>query len=146
MFCQTLFIPTRAWQVFCRPGCRKNAKMADRMVEHACQYCGLVSATVDHVPPRSVRQFMIDSGLASRYPFVEVRSCQECNSGLGDRPLWTVAQRKVYIKKWLARRYRKFLDIPEWSETELARLGEDLREHVLHGLAVKALIIMRLRY
>ena len=98
------------------------------------------------MPPRSVRQFILDSGLAVRYPFVEVRCCQECNSALGDRPLWTLTQRKEFVRQWLKRRYKKYLNIPEWTDSQLAHVEGDMRDHVLHGLAVQELIRKRLQH
>lgn len=136
----------RAWQVFCSEKCRKEASRQTRSVEYSCVYCGLLADSVDHVPPRSVRQTLVDLGIAGRYPFVEVRCCRQCNSALGDRSLWTVLQRKAWIKKWLRRHYQKYLNIPDWTELELARLGADLRQHTEHGLAVRALIRYRLAY
>lgn len=115
-------------------------------VEHACTYCGLLSNGVDHVPPTSARQGLIDVGLSAKYPFVEVRCCSECNSALGARSLWTVPQRKTFIKRWIARRYKKYLRIPNWAAGELAELSGHLQDSVLHGLAVRDLTRYRLDY
>lgn len=116
------------------------------MVEYACVYCGLVGDSVDHVPPTSVRPTLLHLGLASQYPFQEVRACRECNVGLGARPLWTIGQRRAFIKTWLERRYRKYLKIPAWSDSELGQMDVILRDFVIHSLAVKAVIERRIRY
>lgn len=114
--------------------------------ENACVYCGLVGDTIDHVPPRSVRLTLLNLGLAARYPFIQVRACRECNSALGARPLWTVRQRRAWLKRWLRRRYRRHLHLPDWSAHELTQLSPSLRGEVLRGLALRDLIRQRLAW
>lgn len=144
--CARLFTPTRTWHRFCSATCRRDARNEERTVEHACIYCGLLADTVDHVPPRSVRQTLVDLGIASRYPFQEVRCCRECNVLLGARTLWTIALRKEYIKKRLRLRYHKFLAIPDWSTEDLDKLGRDLYDFTTYGLDVRAVVRQRLKY
>jgi hypothetical protein len=146
LVCSKLFTPTRPWQKFCGDSCRTYGSLEERKTEHVCHYCGLLADTIDHIPPRSVRQTLIDLGLASRYSFIEVRCCHECNSALGARPLWTPRQRKEFIKEWITRRYKKYLNIPDWEDSELGKLGDNLRDATLHGLAVRDLIRFRLKY
>lgn len=143
--CGKSFKPTRTWQRFCGPACRDQARADKLTAEYACEYCGLVADAVDHVPPRAVRPTLIELGLAARIPFLEVRSCHECNCGLGDRPLWTIPLRKRHLRQWLRRRYRKYLAIPAWSDADLANLSREMAEYVLHGLAVKQLTLARLK-
>lgn len=126
--------------------CRTEGYRENRLAEYVCIYCGLAGDTVDHIPPTSVRQTLIDLGLASRYPFTEVRACKECNCAIGARPLWTIASRREYVKKWIERRYRKYLNIPDWSDLELARISPELAEFNRHGMAVRDLTKARLRY
>lgn len=57
-----------------------------------------------------------------------------------------MSQRRLYIKTWLARRYRKYLTIPDWTEADLATVGKDLEQCILHGLAVRDLTNYRLRF
>lgn len=113
---------------------------------YACAYCGLVGDTIDHVPPRSVRLTLLNLGLAARYPFVQVRACRQCNSALGDRPLWTVRQRRAWLKRWLRRRYRRHLRMPDWSDHELNQLSPALRREVVRGLALRELTRRRLAW
>lgn len=142
--CNTLFSPTRSWQLFCKDACREEAQREKRSTEYSCEYCGLVSDSIDHVPPRSVRSTLIDLGLASKYPFVEVRACRECNSLLGSRPLWTIFLRRKFIFETLKKRYKIYLEMPDWSDSELEALGYTLKESVLNGLAVRELTKKRL--
>ena len=144
--CGTVFTPTRSWHAFCSSTCRSSSHQAAKTAEWTCTYCGLIGETTDHVPPQSARPTLIALGLAPRYPFVEVRCCHECNCALGRRPLWTVAQRKAYIKGYLKRRYRKYLAIPDWTDDDLKELSLDLQDFTRHGLAVRALTRHRLAH
>lgn len=144
--CRMVFQPQRAWQIFCTPGCRRSAHFDDRIIEHACAYCGMIANTVDHVPPTSVRPTIIELRLVHRYPFTEVQCCSECNSLLGRRPLWTVVQRREFIHARLRRRYKKYLALPDWSEMELLALESTLRGSIEHGLAVKSVVLNRLAW
>lgn len=142
--CLRAFRPTRVWQQYCGRSCRKQAGKDATKMEYVCTYCGLVADTIDHVPPTSIRPILIELKLNEQYPFMTVRSCRECNSTLGDRAYWTIEQRREYIASRLKRRYRKYLELPEWSQKELDALEYTLRQSVLHGLAVKALVLKRL--
>lgn len=112
--------------------------------EFACTYCGMSADTIDHVPPQVARPFLLSQGLHLKYPFVEVRCCRECNSLLGAQAYWTVADRKRYIKKRLRRRYRDYLRMPEWKDSELQELGRGLHDMVLQSQVMQDLIKKRL--
>ena len=144
MVCLTEFQPTRAWHVFCSTGCRDKSRGNEELAEYACHYCGLLADGIDHVPPRSVRPTLIEMGLKSRYPFVQVRCCLECNVLLGRQALWTVSQRRLYLAKRLAQRYAYYLAVPDWDDSELGALSDMLRNEVLHRLAVRDLSKQRI--
>lgn len=96
----------RSNKIFCSDICRaKSWRMPSTDPVEACYYCGVPADTIDHVPPRAARPAIIQTGLTSRYPFVEIPSCRECNCLLGARPLWLVKQRKKFVKGALKRRY-----------------------------------------
>ena len=145
LVCSRLFQPTRAWHKFCSHACREDATRNERLADYVCVYCGLLGDSIDHVPPLSVRRRLVELGLGPRYPCVEVRACRECNSALGSRPYWTVALRTQFIKRWLKRRYAKYLKIPNWSDRDLAQMVPHMQDYVLNGLAVKALTERRLQ-
>lgn len=111
-----------------------------------CVYCGAAGTTVDHVPPQSARSRILEFGLVARYPFQEVRACGECNSVLGARGLWTLTERRRFIKQALRRRYADVLRIPDWTDTELAQLSNGLRGYVLSGLYVREFVRERVAY
>ncbi len=102
-----------AWKVTCAP----------------CFYCGMPADTVDHVPPQMARPILIAHGV-SRWDFVEVEACHECNSSIGAKALYTLAERKKYIKERIRARYRRILQMPEWSEDQLKELGPGLKDFV----------------
>jgi len=145
-YCLRTFRPRRSWQQFCGRACRKSASREQLRAEYVCTYCGLAGETIDHVPPTSIRPVLVQLGLDADYPFMTVRACHECNSILGDIALWTIEQRRTHIAERLSRRYRKYLDIPHWSQTELDALGDTLRQMTLHGIAVREVTRYRLTY
>lgn len=144
--CRAVFTPTRPWQQFCSYTCRQEAHKGYRLAEYRCHYCGLVSDTVDHVPPRSVRPSVSLLPNADKFPFVEVHACRECNCALGRLALWTLGERKRYIKKWLKRRYKKVLATPDWSDQELAGLAPHMRDYVVNSIAVRDVVRQRIEW
>jgi hypothetical protein len=132
---------------YCGDRCRLAALSAFQRGEYqvsACEYCGMPADTVDHIPPRSVRQFICDSGLQGRFPFKIVSSCRECNTLLIDRDLWTLRERIEFIKKELRRRYRKHLSVADWTDNEISELGFNLQKAVQHGMVMSELIKYRI--
>ena len=144
--CGRTFTPKRAWQKFCSTDCRREAHNNSKTTDYTCTYCGQLADSRDHVPPQSVRPHLEEVGLSWQYEFVTVRCCRECNSALGARPPWTVAGRRAKAKEWIAKRYRKYLELPEWSEEDLEALGPAMRQSVQDGLAVQAVTRLRLAY
>ncbi len=140
--CLKSFRPTRRWSRFCSTSCRRTA--ARETLEYTCEYCGIVADSVDHVPPTSIRPTLVDLGLDLHFPFFEVRACRECNSTLSDRGLWTLGTRRAYIAERLKKRYRRYLEIPDWTPDELMALEERLRKLTIQGLAVRDLTLRRI--
>lgn len=139
----------RSDKIYCSASCRHTDwqdEKAGKPSAQPCEYCGQPADSIDNVPPQSARQFIKDSGLASRFPFKEVWACRECNSILGARAIFTITARRKFIKKVLRIRYKKFLKIPEWRDTELTALGHTLRSTVLNGVIMKELVEARLAW
>jgi hypothetical protein len=111
-----------------------------------CYYCGQLATDIDHIPPQVARSKLFDLGFMDRYPIHELPCCRECNSILGDRLPWTLNERRAYVKKRLRERYRKFLEIPDWTDSELAILRPTLQEFVICGLVQKERIEARLKW
>jgi hypothetical protein len=138
----------RPGKLYCSSQCRYQgwlSKQAVGTIATPCVYCGIPAETVDHVPPRSVRPYLADR-CPGRFPLHEVHACQECNTALGARPLWTLAERKRFIKSWLARRYRRFLKQPTWAPEEIEELGHNLRTVVVKHQVLKELTVARIAW
>ena len=135
-------------KVYCSDHCR-YADWADGIGERRdirpCWYCGVPSDTIDHVPPTRIRDFLTERKI-TKYPFIELWACRECNCLLGSRPIWDVHRRKAFVKKALAKKYRRFLEVPDWTDAELSRLGRGLLPYVLQGLALQEHVRKRLRW
>jgi hypothetical protein len=147
-FCGTRY-RARSNKKFCSDICRARSWREPPEVEvPPCCYCGMPSDSIDHIPPRAARPRIIEAGLASRYVFIEVDACRECNSLLGARTLWTLRSRKTFIRKALSRRYAKFLRIPDWDSSELASFSQRsmLRGYIERGLIVRDIVRQRLKW
>lgn len=128
---------------FCSDRCRYESH---RITIEPCIYCGCPADSIDHVPPQSVRMVLAELNLFDRFEFVEVPACRECNCALGAKSLFTIKERKAYMKDWIAHRYRKYLALPEWTETQKAQLGEGLHSFVMAGEIIAELARKRLRW
>ena len=143
-YCEREFA-SRGNQRFCSDKCRFQAWAKGQDCDR-CYYCGLPADTIDHVPPRAYRNFILQQPeLAKRYKFVEVRACLECNSTLGAKALWNLTERKEYIKKYLKRRYGKERWV-DWDEEELEELGYSLRTKVEEQLLILEVNRRRIKY
>jgi len=94
-----------------------------------CTYCGIPSETLDHIPPISHVQYFSDKA-KDTFSFFKIPSCLECNSALNSLTLYTVAERKHYIKKHITKKYKKALRVPYWDEEELKELHPTMREEI----------------
>lgn len=117
----------------------------DLYSESACEYCGNVADTIDHVPPQCIRPTLINLKLTNRFPFFEVKACRECNSLLGKRMLWTFRQRKKFIRRALRLKYKEVLALPDWSDSEIKQLNGNLKDFVIKRAVLKEFVRARLR-
>lgn len=139
--CGRRFKPRRGKR-YCSDMCRYEAWKA---TASPCYYCGCPAETVDHVPPRSVRPILIQMGV-TRWDFIEVEACKECNCVLGHKSLWTLTERKAYIKQWLRRRYRRYISMPAWTDAELDELGRGIQQYVDQGRIIGELARKRIAW
>jgi hypothetical protein len=86
-----------------------------------------------------------DPAAFGKYRFYEVDCCKECNSGL-NKQLWTLKERKAYIGKWLQRRYKKLLKMPDWTEGELNNVSVDFRVRIESSLRLRDVVKRRLSW
>ena len=154
-FCASPINRKRTWQEFCSDTCRwrywnqehprtkTDAKIKDSI---PCYYCGLPASTIDHVPPKTIRERLRVLNLVKRYPFHEVQSCFECNIALGARALLTPQVRKQFIKSWIRKRYKRLLRIPVWSDRDLSELGYVMQSSVLSSILAAEVTRARLEW
>lgn len=116
----------RKGKLYCNDKCRYSAWSE---TAEPCYYCGSPADTIDHIPPKSVRQFLIDHQV-SKWEFKEVSACHECNTSLGTRLPWTPSGRKEAIKEILRKKYKHELAMPAWGQKEIDDLGHGLKEFV----------------
>jgi hypothetical protein len=139
--CGKRFTP-RAGKRYCSDRCRWEAHQNAR---EPCYYCGAPAQGVDHIPPRVARAELIALGI-DKWDFLEVPACSECNSALGGRPIWILTARKEFIKKWLRRRYAKYLAIPAWTDEQRKDLGSNLSQFIDEGLLMAQITHQRIRW
>ncbi len=147
-YCSIIFDAPTIWYQYCSDRCKDRYLLETKELADlsACYYCGATADSIDHIPSQLDRAKLINLGLAFKYKFIEVSSCRECNSALGARSLFTLSERKRYIKQYLQRKYNRYLVIPDWSDKELNQINYNLRSCVLEGILIRNSIRSRLRW
>lgn len=124
------------------------AGYAPRTETTPCYYCGMPAGDIEHAVPRAslpdLQVLGISTDEGSRT--WTVASCRECNVLAGATLFPTLAQRKAYIKSRIRKRYRKIINCPRWTDSELAQLGYSLRTAVLETQAKRDEVIARLKW
>jgi hypothetical protein len=118
-----------------------------------CYYCGLPAGSIDHVVPRSVIEMLgilqdpaVTGYMHDRHRVKTVPACLECNDLIGPKYFPTLAERRAYLKDRLRVRYRKFLELPNWSDSELAQLSDRLQKRVIGALEVQRIVQARIAW
>lgn len=109
-----------------------------------CHYCGAIADSLDHVPPVAAREMLNSLGI--RYSVKDVSCCRECNSAIGANGPFSLRSRRQIAKEHLIRKYRSYLEIPEWTDSELARMGDRMQQYINAGLNIKEYILARIRW
>ena len=106
-----------------------------------CYYCGCMADTVDHVVPRhllaSAGAIGLDLSKVMRIRLWTVAACRECNILIGGAVFRTLPERVAYLKTKLRKRYAKWLNLPRWTEREIAELGPSAQADVRAALRVQ---------
>lgn len=105
-----------------------------------CVYCGVIAGTKDHLLPRTW------TGEAVRRHVLVVPACGECNSYISDRYAPSITERRKLAHKAIIHRKRRILNIPDWSDDEMAELGPTLRSTIQKGIHDKRLTQARLNW
>jgi hypothetical protein len=95
-----------------------------------CEYCGNPASTVDREPISTLR----------------VPVCVECRGLLRNQPLWTVAERRDYVRERLRERYEPLLRIPDWRGEELGELEGRLLQYVQNSITAADVLNSRLNW
>jgi hypothetical protein len=118
-----------------------------------CFYCGEPAETIDHVVPQSMIQDLrilddeaVATALIHRNRVMEVDCCSDCNSRLGSTYSRNLDERRELLKGLLRRKHQRLLGMPEWTDSELGRLGPTLQRFILARLAEQAKVRRRLAY
>ena len=144
--CGKLITKGRKDKEFCHDACRYTYWRDNPGSLPACYYCGMPADSIDHVPPQSARPRLAELGLAGHYPHAEVDACRECNCLLGARPLWRLYERKLFIKKALRKKYRKVLRMKEFSDSELAQFGYNLKTMIISRSIMAEIVRARIAW
>lgn len=105
-----------------------------------CVYCGVPARSVDHLMPSTW------TGFGHRASVLTVPACQQCNSAIGDSYAMSISDRRKIAQAYIAKRYRKVLSRPDFSEDELSEFEGNLRAAVLGGLEEKRIVQDRLNW
>ena len=108
-----------------------------------CFYCGELFAEMDHAPPISLAEKY--SGIGWKFFFL-VPSCRECNHLLKNVDIPTIDKRMEFLAQKYERRYSKFLNQPEWTNREIARVGKNMRKYIRRCIETKGAVERRIEY
>src|SRR5215471_17155100 len=84
-----------------------------------CVYCGELATTDEHFPPKTFTHH----GLI-------LPACSECNVLAGASWATDFEERCRYVKDRLRQKYKRVLDTPDWSKSEVGALGRALKRRV----------------
>lgn len=104
-----------------------------------CVYCGDYYQCRDHIVPVAW-----ESVYRTYRPGDTVPCCSECNSYLGDRPIFTLEDRAHYLVDAYITKRRDILSYPLWTEAEIEALGYSLREPIRRTMYLKDLYRLKL--
>lgn len=117
-----------------------------------CVYCGKDAECEDHVIPVS---FLSDRNRRKNKSWNDnhnksnnnlVNCCRECNSIASDKVFIDIDDKKDYIQEKLQKKYRKVLDMPDWTEKQINTMGINLATEIRIQLLAKKWILNRVNY
>ena len=106
-----------------------------------CTYCGDPADARDHVIPQVMGFLQSDE-----YFNLVVPTCTSCNSHAGYNLFATVAERRRFIQKQIAKKHKKLLDTPDWTEGELEEMSWNMRALIEEVMKKKAWLKRRIAY
>lgn len=109
-----------------------------------CFYCGDNWADLDHCPPLSWLDTKDLKWFKEReIGFYLVNSCKDCNSSLGDKPLFTLQERADFTRSRLEKKAEKTV---LWSKDEIAEMSPRFQKTIVARQQIQNRVLDRLRY
>jgi hypothetical protein len=110
-----------------------------------CLYCGRVATSYDHAIPLSFLESMngVREIKGIRY---FIPACLECNCLSSGKIFKSFSEKRKYLRITIARRYKKYLNIPDWDENEILEMGRTLQDKIRRGIALKMETQERIKY
>jgi len=113
-----------------------------------CYYCGNTATTKDHLTPVS---YIYNTGnrRKKRY-FLDKKNlvpcCSQCNSIANDLMFDSVEEKREHIQERLKSKYRKLLNMPEWTDEEIDEMGTTFQVDLRITMMAKKWMINRISY
>ena len=108
-----------------------------------CAYCGDIADSLDHVLPHSYTRIFPKQNRTYNKKEV-VPCCTECNSLLGNKPYFAVAERAAYLAGKYEKRYKKLLSMPVWEEEDIEECGYNIKLFIENSVQEKKAIELRI--
>lgn len=99
-----------------------------RLQSHICIYCGGFAESDDHFPSLNV----------SKFRGWLLPACNECNDIAHTNFSFDFLSRFLFVKNRLKRKYKKILNIPDWSDDELESMSLNMKENILQSIRYKS--------
>ena len=122
-------------------------KYSEYNVKFVCFYCGMPADTVDHVPSLNEAYCIgLDRIEEEGIRLNLVHACRECNGLLGARESLCPFERRDMAQELLRKRYKRVLNMPDWSDEELEEIGRSMQEEIKKSVDLKRLIQRRVSF
>lgn len=105
-----------------------------------CVYCGLRAQSKDHIVPTSI------TGQSTRRYVLTVPACIQCNSAIGDTPVYSIDGRRAVAQAHLRKRFKGVLRRPEYTDEEINEFEGRLKQAILMGVDEKRQVEARLAW
>ncbi len=105
--------------------------------------CGEAANARDHFIPRAFVKTMEEIAHIPRARII-VPCCTECNSTAGAKVFFTLKEKRIYIGEQYKKKYKKLLNAPTWTETEINALSYTLQSHIRQAEIHKRVIKRRI--
>jgi hypothetical protein len=114
----------------------------NKKYKYHCIYCGNKNQIErDHIIPKS---------WSYNYSFLNtdsnplVPACKECNKTLSNVPKHTAEDRADYLIIQYEKKWKKVLNLPDWTSSEIEELGPSLQKSLRKSLREKEMKKLRL--